>query len=106
MEEHFVNFIAFILGGLYAAFGGMVHFLYQASRNPGVPFSWLMFFINIVVAFYVGQVLWDFVPSGSEGRGGLIMLAGFLAYPILDFVEKNGVRFIVKRLFNFEDKKP
>ena len=106
MEEHIANFVAFILGGLYAAFGGMVHFLYQSSRKPEIQFSWLMFFINIIVAFYVGQVIWDFVPAATDGRGGLLMLAGFLAYPILDFIEKNGVRYIVKRIFNFDDKQP
>lgn len=101
--EHLEQVATFLLGGIYAAFGGMVHFLYQTSKRPGSPFSWLMFIINILVAFYVGQVAWDFLPNGTPSKGGLIMLAGFLAYPILDFFEKRGLRMIIQKVFGFKE---
>lgn len=103
MEDQLSNFFAFILGGLYAGFGGMIHFLYESSRKPDQPFKWFMFIINVVVAFYVGQVAWEFIPAETPSRGGLLMLAGFLAYPILDFIEHKGLRMLVQKIFGFKD---
>lgn len=101
--EHLEQIFTFLLGGIYAAFGGMVHFLYQTAKRPDHPFNWLMFLINVAVAFYVGQVAWDFLPAVTPSKGGFIMLAGFLAYPILDFFEKRGVRMIIQKVFGFKE---
>lgn len=97
------SFLKYILGGLYAGFGGVVHYLYQSQRSNPYRFSWTLLFINMIVAFFIGQVTWDSLPATFTNKGGVIMLTGFFSYPILDFFEKNGIRWIISRVFNFKD---
>ena len=70
-----------IKSGLLAAAGGVVGYLVDVQR--GKQFSWMQYGVFILVAFFVGQVLDSFLPSEMPGKGGVLMVAGTSAYPIL-----------------------
>ncbi len=70
-----------IKSGLLAAAGGVVGYLVDVQR--GKQFSWIQYGIFVMVAFFVGQVLDSFLPSEMPGKGGVLMVAGTSAYPIL-----------------------
>ena len=70
-----------IKSGLLAAAGGVVGYLVDVHR--GKQFSWIQYGIFVMVAFFVGQVLDSFLPSEMPGKGGVLMVAGTSAYPIL-----------------------
>ncbi len=67
--------------GLLAAAGGVVGYLVDVQR--GKQFSWMQYGVFILVAFFVGQVLDSFLPVTMPGKGGVLMVAGTSAYPIL-----------------------
>lgn len=70
-----------IKSGLLAAAGGVVGYLVDVQR--GKQFSWMQYGVFILVAFFVGQVLDSFLPVTMPGKGGVLMVAGTSAYPIL-----------------------
>ena len=67
--------------GLLAAAGGVVGYLVDVQR--GKQFSWMQYGVFILVAFFVGQVLDSFLHVTMPGKGGVLMVAGTSAYPIL-----------------------
>ena len=68
--------------GAIAAFGGMVGYLVDVAHHER-PFSWVTYGVFVLTAFFVGQVLDSWLPVDLPGRGGLLMVAGTSAYPIL-----------------------
>lgn len=88
----------------YAGVGGVAHFLYEVSKEPE-RFSWTRLLINVVLAIFIGKVALGFMPDvfkeSQDARDGVMAIVGFLAYPILNFFEKDGLRVIIKRVFNF-----
>lgn len=68
--------------GMLAAFGGVVGYVVDVTHK-GTPFSWASWSVYIVIAFFVGQVLESWLPSDMPGKGGVLMVAGTSAYPIL-----------------------
>ena len=75
------DFALAIKSGLLAAGGGLVGYLVDVQR--GKQFSWVQYGTFILVAFFVGQVLDSFRPLDMPGKGGILMVAGTSAYPIL-----------------------
>jgi hypothetical protein len=71
-----------VKSGLLAAFGGVVGYATDVVHR-GKPFSWVQYMVFVVVAFFVGQVLDSWLPLSLPGRGGVLMVAGTSAYPIL-----------------------
>lgn len=78
-DLQFTEVIKLIAGGLYAAFGGMTHYLYQKSKNPHMSFSLFMMCIHMLVSFFVGQVVWTLIPPDYWWRGGdgLVIIGAF-----------------------------
>ena len=68
--------------GLLAAFGGVVGYVADVMHK-GVVFSWAAYAVFVLTAFFVGQVLDSWLPHDMPGRGGILMVAGTSAYPIL-----------------------
>jgi hypothetical protein len=71
-----------IKAGSLAAFGGLVGYLVDVAHSDR-KFSWLAYGTFILTAFFVGQVLDSWLPTGMPGRGGLLMVAGTAGYPVL-----------------------
>jgi hypothetical protein len=51
--------------------------------HRGAPFSWVAYAVFVGVAFLVGQILGDWLPTDMPGRNGVLMVAGTAAYPVL-----------------------
>lgn len=71
-----------IKSGALAAYGGMVGYLVDVTYGQKT-FSWLGYGVFVLTAFFVGQILDSWLPSDLPGRGGLLMVAGTTAYPVL-----------------------
>ena len=71
-----------IKSGALAAFGGMVGYLVDVTHGQKT-FSWLGYGVFVLTAFFVGQILDSWLPSDLPGRGGLLMVTGTTAYPVL-----------------------
>ncbi len=80
--------------GLLAAAGGVVGYLVDVQR--GKQFSWMQYGVFILVAFFVGQVLDSFLPMEMPGKGGVLMVAGTSAYPILVVLQTKVAQLIEK----------
>lgn len=103
MMQSFLDFIQqivnrfgdFLAAGMLSMFGGMSAHFYHAAKNKE-PFSWSSFLVNGALAFFVGHLLGSFLPSGFEYRDGILMLAGFSTWPILQLLEDLGPKLIEK----------
>jgi len=71
-----------IKSGALAAYGGMVGYLVDVTHGQKT-FSWLGYGVFVLTAFFVGQILDSWLPSDLPGRGGLLMVTGTTAYPVL-----------------------
>ena len=72
-------------GGL-SWFWWVAYYLYQVHKWERFRMVW--FIINIVLAFFIWYLVWEFMPASLEGySNGIISVSGFLAFPILDILE-------------------
>lgn len=77
--------------GLLGAFGAIASTAFTIARKKKV-FKLTLFFCNVIVAVFVGNVVGAFIGE-SEFRDGAIMLCGFFAYPILEAAEERAKAF-------------
>ena len=82
-----------IKSGCLAAFGGMVGYLVDVTHGQKT-FSWLGYGVFVLTAFFVGQILDSWLPSDLPGRGGLLMVAGTSAYPILQVLRTRALAIV------------
>ncbi len=82
MMDEAREFLLVAKSGLLAAFGGVVGYLVDVTHH-GKAFSWIGYAIFVMTAFFVGQVLDSWLPDELPGRGGVLMVAGTAAYPVL-----------------------
>lgn len=93
--DEFGQAAALVKSGLLAAFGGLVGHLVD-NINRGKKFSWFAFLVAVLVAFFVGQVLGDWLPSDMKGRDGVLMVAGTSGYPLLSAMQDMVMKFVRK----------
>lgn len=87
MLEHALSrLMEFAQIGLLASIGAMAKYL-RENMIEDRQFSWSLFIVNIIVAFCVGNMVGAFIKETSEFREGLIMVAGYCAYPLLGIIE-------------------
>lgn len=84
-----------IKSGALAAFGGMVGYLVDVTHG-GKTFSWFGYGVFVLTAFFVGQILDSWLPTDMPGRGGLLMVAGTTAYPVLQVLRTRALAIIDK----------
>lgn len=82
-----------IKSGALAAFGGMVGYLVDVTHGQK-SFSWIGYGVFVATAFFVGQVLDSWLPSDLPGRGGILMVAGTTAYPVLQGLRTRAIAII------------
>lgn len=83
--------------GILSVMGGTAAYIYKIVKED-TGFSFKNFFINAFLAFFIGNVIGNFVPASAQYRDGLLMLAGFATWPILGIMEFYGRRMILKWL--------
>lgn len=81
--------------GAIAAFGGAVGYLVDVAHREK-QFSWLTYGVFVLTAFFVGQVLDSWLPSDLPGRGGILMVSGTSAYPILQVLRARTLALVEK----------
>ena len=84
-----------IKSGCLAAFGGMVGYLVDVTHGQKT-FSWIGYGVFVLTAFFVGQILDSWLPSDMPGRGGLLMVAGTTAYPVLQVLRTRALALVEK----------
>lgn len=89
--------------GVFASFGGAAQTLYAHARGDKSISFW-MFVINIVLAFFVGNVVGGIIPKSFEYRDSILMICGFTTYPILTLLSEYGKKF-AEKLFKNIDKR-
>lgn len=72
--------------GLLAAFGGAASVLYSHVKDDK-PLSVTIFFVNVILAGFVGQVIGSLIPIDFAYRDGLLLSAGFCTFPILGLLQ-------------------
>jgi len=73
MPPEMINKITDILTtGVIGAFGGASFYLYKVSR--GQDFKFPLFIINMILAFFIGYVVGNFL-SPSDYRDGVIAIS-------------------------------
>ena len=75
------EFALWIKSGAAGAFGGLIGYLLEVQK--GRVFGWGAYVLFILAAFIVGSVLGDMLPEELPGKGGLLMVAGTIAHPLL-----------------------
>lgn len=93
--DEFGQATAVIKSGLLAAFGGLVGHLVDNIKR-GDSFSFVGFVTSVLVAFFVGQVLGDWLPHEMYGRDGVLMVAGTSAYPVLASLQDVVMKLVEK----------
>ncbi len=84
--------------GLLGTFGAVANWAYITVTQPGRPMRLGLFACNVVVSFYVGNVVGAFISEGNPNRDGVILVCGFCAYPLLGLIEAN-FKSIVESFF-------
>lgn len=79
--------------GLLGAFGGAANYVYVTIQKEQ-KFSWWRMIVNMFLAFFVGNLGGELLP-GSEYKDGILMAAGFCAYPILSVLEAQSKRWLL-----------
>jgi hypothetical protein len=83
----------FLAAGFMSAFGGIAAYVYQNVKSDR-PFKLTSFATSSFLSFFVGNFVGSFVPHTFEYRDGILMLAGFSAWPLLGLVEMYGKDWI------------
>lgn len=87
----------YLVTGLISAFGALANLLYQHTKGKEISVAYTL--ITILIGFFAGNLVGSFLPSEFEYRDGLLMVAGFGCYPLLDLLEYN-MNKIIKNLFS------
>lgn len=96
-DESLTRLYDLFAAGLLSVLGGTAAYTYKTVKED-TGFSFKHFFINAFLAFFIGNVVGNFLPPTAQYRDGLLMLAGFATWPILGIMEFYGRRVVVKFL--------
>lgn len=87
------EFLLTLKSGMLAAFGGVVGYVVDVTHR-GKEFTWVGYAVFVLVAFFVGQVLESWLPPDLPGKGGVLMVAGTAAYPILQVLQARVIKLL------------
>lgn len=85
-------------GYIVGVMAGGLAYLFRVYR--GEKFAFMRLAFNLLAAFFVGYLTGKFMPDAlnQAARDGLISLSGFLAFPILQILERDGVATLAQKL--------
>jgi len=71
--------------------------VYINRIRQGAKFNIFMLIANIVLAWYVWWITGELLPA-NEFKNSLVSISWFLAYPLLDLLEKEGINLFINRV--------
>ena len=78
-------------------FWWMAFYLYQIHKWERFQIAW--FIINVVLAFFVWYITWEFIPDSMlEYKNWLIAISWFITYPLLHIIESKMPMLFIKYL--------
>lgn len=83
--------------GLLGVFGGLAAYVHKIVKGQQV-FTVGTFAANIALSYFIGTLAGDFVGD-SEHRDGLIAIAGFCTFPLLDSIEATFTKYVKAKGF-------
>lgn len=89
------KFCGYSVAGILSLFGGGASYVYDTVKK-GKKFNIALFLANLFLAFFVGNVVGEFIPHELHYRDGLIMICGFSTWPVLDLLQDRGLALIKK----------
>jgi undecaprenyl pyrophosphate phosphatase UppP len=90
-----IDYTDWVINGVPAMFGAMAKYMYDNVRK-NTAFSFVIFSTNIFLAFFAGNVVHEFLPTGYANEGGILMVTGFCTYPVLGLIERKAADVIAK----------
>jgi len=75
--------------------GGLAVYLNQVRK--WTKFSFIMLWINIFLAWWIWWMAWEMLPA-NDFKNSLVSISGFLAYPLLDLLEKEWIKLFINRI--------
>ena len=73
--------------------------MYLNQVRKWKPFKIWMFCINVFVAWWIWIVIKDFIPESMwDMQYSLVSMSGFLAFPILDYLEEKWLTLFLNRI--------
>lgn len=97
LKDLFDRFSELVIAGGVSTFGGIAAYIYKMTKT-NEKFSFKFFFAAAFLSFFLGNMIGSFVPVGKHYRDGLLMMSGFLSYPILALLESNGMKWMIDLL--------
>lgn len=76
------------------------YYLYNISRWK--RFNFIMFVINIFLAWFVWYIIWWMLPINFSMRDSVIAMSGFSAFPILAIIESKFPKLFEKYIDNIK----
>lgn len=86
----------FIATWAISSFWWISFYLYQVSKWE--RFRLGSFLINAFLAFWIGTIVWEFIPLDSSYRDWIIGISWFSTFPLLDLLEKRAANFIYNKI--------
>lgn len=97
---NFIDRVSDLLAaGILASFGGAAQAVYQIYKGEKA-FSVFSFSVCVILSFFVGQVVGSLIPESlSKYHDGLLLMAGFSVFPILEVFNVYAARFVKTLLY-------
>ena len=93
VNELIERFGDIVIAGGVSIVGGAVAYVFKLTKTKE-EFRLVPFFYSIIIAFFVGNVIGSLLPKGLEYRDGIILIFGFLSYPFLIMLERDGLDYV------------
>jgi len=87
----------FLYTWLLSVFGAISNYLYVLSKWKA--FKWSTLIINVILWFYVWNVIGSFIPEWYEYRDWVLLIWWFIVWNVLEIIEKKWPE-IIKKIFN------
>lgn len=88
---------SFFMAGILALFGAVANYIYS-SIHKKTPFGIGTFIGTAFLGFFVGNVVGSFMEPNFPYRDGILMVSGFVCYPILGLIESEIPKAIAARM--------
>lgn len=86
------------IGLIGGAIGYLMKYNKNKQTNPEYKVSFLLLFINIMIGGYTAYMFGSLIPADASYKDFALGAIGVSSYPILSFIESNGVNVLISIL--------